>query len=283
MSYAIPAVTPVSTASVPQPVGGTTVTTGTVAVTSPTASTTPVVVTPTAGSTVTMGIATPGAQAVIQAVAGSEVKVGIATKDGLVQSLAGSIVQASDASQGSILVDYAGAVVGGTKVAGSTQLGGDRGGVGTIANNAPAGVFDLSSTTPDTYIQTGAGNDQIEGSAGIDFIRAGAGNDTINAGDGNDIVRPGSGNDNMTLGKGNDVVYLTIDQLQGTQTKNISDFKTSGADKIQISKNLQGLVSITGQGTKQIVITLSGAQSGTTTIISGPQGLAINNDDIQFV
>jgi len=283
MSYAIPFVTPVSTASVPQPVGGTVVTTGSVAVTSSTASTTPVVVAPTAGSTVTMGIATPGAQAVIQAVAGSEVQVGIATSGGNVQSLAGSIVQASDASQGSILVDYAGAVVGGTKVAGSTQLGGDRGGVGTIANNAPAGIFDNPLTAPDTYIQTGAGNDQIEGSAGIDFIRAGAGNDTINAGDGNDIVRPGSGNDNMTLGKGDDVVYLTIDQLQGTQTKNISDFKTSGADKIQISKDLQGLVSITGQGTKQIVISLSGAQSGTTTIISGEKGLAINNDDIQFV
>jgi len=283
MSYAIPAVTPVSTASVPQPVGGAVVTTGTVAVTSPTASTTPVVVTPTAGSTVTMGIATPGAQAVIQAVAGSEVKVGIATSGGNVQSLAGSIVQASDDSLGSILVDYGGAVVGGLKVTGTTQLGGDRGGVGTIADNAPAGIFEDPSTQPDTYIQTGAGDDQIEGSAGIDFIRAGAGNDRINAGDGNDIVRPGSGNDDMTLGKGNDVVYLTIDQLQGTQTKNISDFKTSGADKIQISKDLQGLVSITGQGTKQIVISLSGAQSGTTTIISGPQGLAINNDDIQFV
>jgi hypothetical protein len=285
MSYAIPAVSPIAIASVVQPIGGSTVTAGTIALTSPSAASNPVVVQPAAGGTVNMAMATPGAQAVIQAVAGSQVSVGVGLDAlGNRQSLAGSVIQTSDASAGSVLVDLAGAVVGGTKVAGSTQLGGDRGGVGTIAANAPAGIFDNAATAPDTYIQTGAGNDQIEGTVGIDFIRAGAGDDTINAGGGNDIVRPGSGNDNLTLGQGNDVVYLTIDQLQGTQTKTISDFKASGADKIQISKDLQGLVSITGQGTKQIVISLSGAQSGTTTIRSGDvNGKVINNDDIQFV
>jgi len=94
-------------------------------------------------------------------------------------------------------------------------------------------------------------------------------------------VRPGAGNDVIRLGPGNDVVYLTVDQLQGTQAKVINDFSTNGADKIQIAKNLQGLVSITGQGTKQIVITLSGAQTGTTTITSN--GQVIKPDDIQFV
>jgi Ca2+-binding RTX toxin-like protein len=227
---------------------------------------------------VTVGVATPGAQAVVNAQAGTTVNITTANSNGNPQNLAGSVIQARDGSQGSFVVDYEGAVIGGTKVSGSINLGGDRGGVGTIADNAPPGTF---NGTPDTYIQTGAGNDSIQGSEGIDFIRAGAGNDVINAGAGNDIVRPGSGNDLITLGKGNDVVYLTVDQLQGIQTKTISDFSTSGADKIQIASHLKGLVSISGQGTKQIVITLSGAQSGTTTVVSN--GQVIKGDDIQFV
>jgi Ca2+-binding RTX toxin-like protein len=258
------------------------VTSGTVAITSPTATSNPVVVTPTSG-TVTVGVATPGAQAVVNAQAGTTVNITTANLNGNPQNLAGSVIQATDGSRGSFVVDYEGAVIGGTKVNGNTNLA-DRGGVGTIAGNAPPGTFNGTPNfngTPDTYIQTGAGNDSIQGSEGIDFIRAGAGNYVINAGAGNDIVRPGSGNDLITLGKGNDVVYLTVDQLQGIQTKTISDFSTSGADKIQIASNLKNLVSITGQGSKQIVITLSGAQSGTTTIVSN--GQVIKGDDIQFV
>ena len=103
----------------------------------------------------------------------------------------------------------------------------------------------------------------------------------INAGDGNDIVRPGAGNDDITLGLGNDIVYLTIDQIQGTSTKTISDFNTQGTDKIQIANNLKNLVSISGKGTKEIIITLSGAQTGTTKIIS--DGKIITDDDIKFI
>lgn len=284
MSAVVAPVPPVPVNLVPQPLPATVVTSGTVALTDPGLARTPVVVAPTAGSTnpVIVAVATPGAQAVIDAGAGSpRIEIGIGLVNGGPQNLSGSVVQASDRTTANMVVNYQGAVISGTgsqKVNGNINLGGARGGVGTIADNAPPGTF---SGTPDTYIQTGAGNDQIEGSQGIDFIRAGAGNDTIDAGAGNDIIRPGAGNDEMRLGPGNDVVYLTVDQLQGTQTKVINDFNTSGADKIQIAKNLQFLVGITGQGTKSIVITLSGAQKGTTTINSN--GQVINASDIQFV
>ena len=61
----------------------------------------------------------------------------------------------------------------------------------------------------------------------------------------------------------------------------VTDFDANGNDKIQIDSNLEGLVSITGQGTNKITISLSGAQTGTTTVESG--GQTIDDDDIEFV
>lgn len=276
MSFAIPTVSPIAvTSSTVEPVAGstTTLTTATpIVVTDPNAATTPVVVT---GSG-TMAVGTQQAQVFLQG--DGAINVGIARDaSGNPLGMGGAVIQAADTSGGSKIVNLDGANIGGAKVNGDIDLGA-LGGVGTIADNAPPGTF---NGTPDTYIHTGSGNDQIQGSAGIDFIRAGAGSDTINAGAGDDIVRPGAGNDFITLGQGNDVVYLTVDQLQGDSTNTISDFKVNGADKIQIAGDLRGLVSISGQGTNQIVISLSGAQTGTTTIVS--QGQTINDDDIEFV
>ena len=276
MSYAIPTVPSVTvTSATPQLVAGTTTNLNTsvpVVVTDPSAGANPVTVT---GSG-TLAIGTQSAQVVISG--SSNIEIGIAKgSSGNPLSMGGSVIQATDTSTGDKTVNLIGANIGGAKVSGSVNLS-NSGGVGTIASNAPPGTF---SGTPDTYIHTGAGNDEIQGSDGIDFIRAGAGNDVINAGDGNDIVRPGAGNDQITLGLGNDIVYLTVDQIQGTSTKTISDFNTQGTDKIQIAKNLEKLVTISGKGTKEIIITLSGAQTGTTKIIS--EGKIIGNDDIQFI
>ena len=68
----------------------------------------------------------------------------------------------------------------------------------------------------------------------------GAGDDTFNAGGGDDIVRTWFWYDTATLGAGDDIAYFTVDQLQGTQTKTITDFDASGNDKIQIEKSLEG-------------------------------------------
>ena len=133
----------------------------------------------------------------------------------------------------------------------------------------------------DYYVNTGAANDQVGGSQGNDFIRLGAGDDTFNAESGDDIVRMGSGDDFGSLGDGDDIAYFTIDQLQGEQTKVITDFDSAGDDKIQINGDLAGLIDIDGIGTNSLVIELSGAQSGTTTITSEAE--SFDEDDIEFV
>ena len=191
----------------------------------------------------------------------------------------GSSFQIAETYKGTVVANLSGAIVDGTKVDISTDTG-----AGSISANLPGSTNSSAFAAPteiDYYVNTGAGNDQFEGSKGNDFIRLGAGNDVFNTGAGDDIVRTGSGDDSGTLGAGEDIVYFTVDQLQGTQTKTIKDFDASGNDKIQIDSDLKDLVSIEGQGTKAIKITLSGAQTGTTAVIS--EGETIDDNDIEFV
>jgi len=185
----------------------------------------------------------------------------------------GSTFQIDDDYQGSVIANLEGAITDGSKVDTSTETFSGN----TIADAAPSNAADEF----DFYVNTGAAADEIEGSQGSDFIRAGAGDDVVNAGAGNDIVRLGSGDDLATLGDGDDVAYFTVDQLQGDQTKVITDFDAAGDDKIQIDADLDGLVDIDGLGTNSITINLSGDQSGSTTIVS--EGESIDDDDIEFV
>ncbi len=293
MSAVIPAVTPVVTAAAAQPlpisdVPVNTATDGsTIAITTPDSSpTNPVVIAaPTSGS-FTVAPATQGANVVVQGTGDATVNVGTAVDgSGNIQSAAGSTVQVDNDYSGSVIANFAGSPVGGTQVNVATDTGN-----GTIADNLPGGGAAALQSNPnafaspsniDLYINTGKGADQIEGSRGNDFIRAGAGNDVVNSGAGDDIVRTGSGTDEVTLGSGEDIVYFTVDQLQGTQSKTLTDFDANGNDKIQIDADLQDLVDISGQGTNKITITLSGAQTGTTTVESG--GQTIDDDDIEFV
>lgn len=279
MSAVIPPVTPVNTSTAVQPLPKSDISVNpvvdgsTVAITTPDSSpTNPVVVqAPTSGS-FTVAPATQGANVVIEGTGDATVNIGTAQDgSGNVQSAAGSTVQVANDYGGSVIANFSGSPVGGISVDTSTDTGN-----GTIADNAPP-----STTNLDFYINTGAGADQIEGTRGNDFIRAGAGNDVVNSGAGDDIVRLGAGDDQVTLGSGEDIVYFTVDQLQGNQSKTITDFDTNGNDKIQIDADLQGLVDITGQGTNKITISLSGAQTGTTNVESG--GQTIDDDDIEFV
>ena len=187
----------------------------------------------------------------------------------------GTAYQVADGYQGSAVVNLDGAITGGEAVNADT----DAVGGGTIAENAPPGpnVFD----NLDFYVNTGSGNDQVQGSQGNDFVRLGAGSDSFNLGAGDDIVRVGSGNDSGTLGLGNDILYLTVDQLEGDSVNTITDFDVDGDDKIQIDQNIQDRVDIDGIGTNAITITLSGDTTGTTAIIS--EGESIDEVDIEFV
>ena len=305
MSFDVAPVVPQNPANLPQPTGGETVPAGSdVGITSPTATSTPVII--TGGTEVAptkLVIGTQSAQVILQS---GVTRIGVAVDSaGNRLSMAGAVIQAQDSSTGGKVVNLEGANVNsGVVVDGGINLATNgRGGSGTIASNAPAGTFLpsaqaliaavfpiinqdilLAGNPPATYIHTGAGNDQIEGSEGIDFIRAGAGNDIINSGGGNDIVRAGSGSDNITLGTGNDVLYYTVDQIQGISTDTISDFNAAGAgaDLIQIKKDLQSFIRIDGIGTSQIVLNYAQAGlTGTTTIIN--QAGIIRTTDIQFV
>ena len=305
MSFDVAPVVPQNPANLPQPTGGETVAAGSdVGITSPSTTSTPVIITGGTESAPTeLVIGTQSAQVILQS---GVTRIGIAVDiAGNRLSMAGAVIQAQDSSTGGKVVNLEGANVNsGVVVDGGIDLGAQgRGGSGTIASNAPAGTFLpsaqaliaavfpiinqdilLAGNPPATYIHTGAGNDQIEGSEGIDFIRAGAGNDIINSGGGNDIVRAGSGSDSITLGTGNDVLYYTVDQIQGISTDTISDFNAvgSGADLIQIKKDLQSFIRIDGIGTSQIVLNYAQAGlTGTTTIIN--QAGIIKTTDIQFV
>ncbi|WP_291298763.1 calcium-binding protein [Elioraea sp.] len=55
-------------------------------------------------------------------------------------------------------------------------------------------------------IETGAGNDHVDGGAGNDYIDGGSGNDTLLGGSGNDTVKGGSGNDTIDGGSGADYI-----------------------------------------------------------------------------
>jgi len=240
-----------------------------------------VVTAPTSGS-FTVAPATQGANVVISGTGNATVQVGLAQDgSGGVQNASGSAIQVDNNYQGTVIANLSGSPTDGANVDTSIDTGN-----GTIADNLPGSPAALSTAFAgpsdiDFYLNTGAGADELEGSRGNDFIRAGAGNDVVNAGAGDDIVRTGSGDDEVTLGSGEDIVYFTVDQLQGTQSKTVTDFDANGNDKIQIDADLQGLVSITGQGTNKITISLSGAQTGTTTVESG--GQTIDDDDIEFV
>ena len=305
MSFDVAPVVPQNPANLPQPTGGETVAAGSdVGITSPSTTSTPVIITGgTELAPTKLVIGTQSAQVILES---GVTRIGVAVDSaGNRLSMAGAVIQAQDSSTGGKVVNLEGANVNsGVIVDGGINLATNgRGGSGTIASNAPAGTFLpsaqaliaavfpiinqdilLAGNPPATYIHTGAGNDQIEGSEGIDFIRAGAGNDIINSGGGNDIVRAGSGSDNITLGTGNDVLYYTVDQIQGISTDTISDFNSAGAgaDLIQIKKDLQNFIRIDGLGTSQSVLNYAQAGlTGTTTIIN--QAGIIRTTDIQFV
>lgn len=286
MSVTVNAVAPLSVDTAVLPVGGSTSSlnsTTPIAVTDPDATfpdSVNLVVTEGSGQ-FELAAGTSGVDVRVAAGPGSndaEILIGLA-QDGTGNVLAngGSSVQIDDKYAGSVTVNYIGAITDGTKVnLDTTSIGG-----GTIASNAPPVSTD---NAPDYYINTGAADDNIFGSQYNDFIRGGAGSDAINAGAGNDIVRGGADSDQVTLGPGDDIYYFTDDQLIGTSTDTITDFDADGNDQIQIDKTLDddGRISISGIGTNRIVITLSGSETGETTVVSGSAN-TIDNDDIAFV
>lgn len=65
-------------------------------------------------------------------------------------------------------------------------------------------VTDLAE--PGGSVNSGNGDDSINGAPGNDSINAGNGNDTVNGGDGNDKISGGNGNDTLFGGRGDDIL-----------------------------------------------------------------------------
>ena len=237
----------------------------------------------TSSGTVNLGVATKGGMLSVTGEGTATLSIG-GTTDAAGNALdqSGASIGISDNYAGSVIANFANAFISGdTKVNPDAVLGGADSSTGSVRANAPAGLDFTGDAAPNLYINTGKGADQIAGSDKNDFIRAGAGNDSVNAGAGDDIVSFGSGNDTATLGVGDDNLYLTVDQLGDGDVNTINDFDSDGDDKITFNKDMEGRLTITGQGTNTIIISLSGDTTATTTITSN--GGTIDADDISFV
>lgn len=201
--------------------------------------------------------------------------------NGDIINASGTSFQVADNYQGTVTVNLSGAITDGLSVDLDRQTIGNgvRGDSGSIADNLPPG----ESGPFAYYVNTGVADDRVEGSDKADFVRLGVGDDTFKLGAGDDVLRTGPGNDKGSLGEGDDTLYLTIDQLQGDFTKTITDFDELGDDQIliDVADDIRDNIDISGLGTNEITITLSGDPSGTTTIKS--DGETIGDDDVTFV
>ncbi|MGM4880576.1 cadherin domain-containing protein [Rhizobium leguminosarum] len=79
-------------------------------------------------------------------------------------------------------------------------------GVADLADELGSVSANLTGSSGDNTITTGAGNDNINGGDGADTLNGGAGNDLIQGGVGNDTLNGGDGNDMLWGDVGNDVI-----------------------------------------------------------------------------
>jgi Ca2+-binding RTX toxin-like protein len=108
------------------------------------------------------------------------------------------------------------------------------------------------------------GNNTIIGNSAVNKINGGNGDDQINGGAGNDVIDGSLGNDALTGGKGNDFFVLStlIDSAINLDT--ILDFKSSGADKIHLSKTIFTQVSSITPTAKGVALSSSDFLSSTS-------------------
>ncbi|MFZ5691116.1 MAG: calcium-binding protein [Pseudomonadota bacterium] len=127
-------------------------------------------------------------------------------------------------------------------------------------------VFDLSALQAVQrlpFIDAGAGDDIVTGSAFADDLRGGAGNDTLNGGDGNDVLTGGTGNDTLNGGDDNDI----LDGGVGADALNGGD-----GDDILVVRGNQGLLDTfnggAGTDTLQLIgkVTLKNLDTATSSI-----------------
>ncbi|AHF84526.1 metal-binding protein [Rhizobium leguminosarum bv. trifolii WSM1689] len=173
----------------------------------------------------------------------------------------------------------------------------------TVSDSSAADLADelgsvsanVTGSSDDNTIETGAGNDTIKGGAGNDLLTGGEGNDQISGGTGNDVIRGGAGDDTITdndgysittedfdidAGDGNDKVSLQggpavysglIDggagadvlrayKLSGLTIKNVETLETTGATVAGTAAQFEGfdkIVYLDGTESAGVELTLT--------------------------
>lgn len=263
MSFAVETVAPVTVASVPQPVAGSTVTSGTVAVTDSSSGSNPVNV--SGNTTVALGTENAG----VRLTGGSpRVTIGL-DANGNPLGVGGSVIDGRGASN--VTVDLAGGYFGGATVA--QEL---------IPTNAPVGAYN-------SYTSLSTGSDSFLGSEFNDLVELSPGNDTIIGGGGDDAILmadsikgskkkftlDGSGG-NAGAG-GSDTVTLTKGALKkGGKTKIVISDYDYKKDTIQLETKRS---KVKGIGTDEITI----STKDNKTIKIESDGTKIKRSGIEFI
>ena len=111
-------------------------------------------------------------------------------------------------------------------------------GMNVIAGTGASNRIDLSATTVSNiaYIDSGAGNDTVIGTAGADTIIGGDGADQLYGDAGNDVLDGGSGNDTLHGGMGDDIYHFYRNARNDAiyQQDNAGQLVETGADTVML-------------------------------------------------
>jgi Ca2+-binding RTX toxin-like protein len=160
---------------------------------------------------------------------------------------------------------------------------------GTISGGLNNGTTFKNIET--SAIWTGSGNDKIDLAAStiFNYVESGAGNDTINGGSGNDQINAGKGVDIINGGGGKDLLnignfyYPTLDTANTTilYTTTLNGTVAGGYSNGTTFKNIETIEAQTGSGKDKIDISAAtgdnsiNANAGNDTLISG-----VGNDNL---
>ena len=108
------------------------------------------------------------------------------------------------------------------------------------------------------------GNDRIDGGRGNDVIHGGDGDDRLLGGDGRDYLEGGRGNDRLEGGRGNDILSggLGDDRLSGDRGNDVV-YAGAGADRID---NRSGVDTVYAQGGEDTITNARGARNQVTEV-----------------
>jgi len=156
----------------------------------------------------------------------------------------------------------------------------------TAANMAVTYTSANSSASAAVTIKGGAGNDVLQGNAGVDTISGGAGTDSITMTAGNDVVTGGAGADTYltteALMIANSGTTATFDGGAGTD---ILDFNEDAVINV-VDADFRGFTSVesltTGNGTNNVVMAGNADAAGFTSITGGTGADTFNLADAAF-